>query len=126
VEFGFEQGCVRSRVVIGGADLGVGNFREGTPQHIEPWMQADVYERSKPSVRVSSVVDSVGFGITQDPNPAFLTCKNSGRAGNFTQICHESYNQINHFDPSSSLTLGRVLTTTDKRRSNHEQSGNRT
>jgi len=44
----------------------VANFREGQLQHIEPGMHADVYVLSKPSVRFSGVVDSVGFGVTPD------------------------------------------------------------
>jgi membrane fusion protein, multidrug efflux system len=44
----------------------VANFREGQLQHIEPGMRADVYVLSKPNVRFSGVVDSVGFGVTPD------------------------------------------------------------
>src|SRR5579859_4495870 len=44
----------------------VANFREGQLQHIEPGMRADVYVMSKPNVRFSGVVDSVGFGVTPD------------------------------------------------------------
>jgi membrane fusion protein, multidrug efflux system len=44
----------------------VANFREGQLQHIEPGMRADVYVLSKPDVRFSGVVDSVGFGVTPD------------------------------------------------------------
>ena len=44
----------------------VANFREGQLQHIVPGMRADVYVLSKPSVRFSGVVDSVGFGVTPD------------------------------------------------------------
>jgi len=44
----------------------VANFREGQLQHIVPGMQADVYVLSKPNVRFSAVVDSVGFGVTPD------------------------------------------------------------
>lgn len=46
----------------------IGNFREGQLQHITPGMHADVYVLSKPSVRFSGVVDSVGFGVTPDPD----------------------------------------------------------
>ncbi len=42
----------------------IGNFREGTLQHIAPRMPADVYVLSKPNVRFSGVVDSIGFGVT--------------------------------------------------------------
>jgi multidrug efflux system membrane fusion protein len=44
----------------------IGNFREGTLRHIAPGMRADVYVLSKPEVRFSGVVDSVGFGVTPD------------------------------------------------------------
>ena len=46
----------------------IGNFREGQLQHIAPGMRADVYVMSKPNVRFSGVVDSVGFGVTPDPD----------------------------------------------------------
>jgi membrane fusion protein, multidrug efflux system len=46
----------------------VGNFREGQIPHIAPGMRADVYVLSRPSVRFSGVVDSVGFGVTPDPD----------------------------------------------------------
>jgi len=44
----------------------VANFREGQLQHIAPGMRADVYVLSKPNVRFSGVVDSIGFGVTPD------------------------------------------------------------
>jgi len=44
----------------------VANFREGQLQHIVPGMQADVYVLSKPNVRFSAVVESIGFGVTPD------------------------------------------------------------
>src|SRR5271168_2221292 len=44
----------------------VANFREGQLQHIAAGMQADVYVMSKPDVRFTGVVDSVGFGVTPD------------------------------------------------------------
>lgn len=46
----------------------IGNFREGQLLHISPGMHADVYVLSKPNVRFSGVVDSVGFGVTPDPD----------------------------------------------------------
>ena len=46
----------------------IGNFREGQLQHIAPGMRADVYVMSKPNERFSGVVDSVGFGVTPDPD----------------------------------------------------------
>ena len=46
----------------------IGNFREGELQHIVPGMRADVYVLSKPSLRFTGVVDSVGFGVTPDPD----------------------------------------------------------
>lgn len=44
----------------------VANFREGQLQHISPGMKADVYVMSKPNVRFTGVVDSIGFGVTPD------------------------------------------------------------
>lgn len=44
----------------------IGNFREGNLQKITPGMRADVYVLSKPDVRFSGVVDSIGFGVTPD------------------------------------------------------------
>src|SRR5712671_5668258 len=44
----------------------IGNFREGTLQHIVPGMPADVYVLSKPNVRFPGIVDSIGFGVTPD------------------------------------------------------------
>jgi membrane fusion protein, multidrug efflux system len=44
----------------------VANFREGQLQHIAPGMRADVYALSRPNVRLSGVVDSIGFGVTPD------------------------------------------------------------
>jgi multidrug efflux system membrane fusion protein len=46
----------------------IGNFREGELQHIVPGMKADVYVLSKPNLRLSGVVDSVGFAVTPDPD----------------------------------------------------------
>jgi multidrug efflux system membrane fusion protein len=46
----------------------IGNFREGQLQRIAPGMPADVYVLSKPNVRFAGVVDSVGFGVTPDPD----------------------------------------------------------
>jgi multidrug efflux system membrane fusion protein len=45
----------------------IGNFRESQLQHIVAGMPADVYVMSKPNVRLSGVVDSIGFGVTPDP-----------------------------------------------------------
>jgi membrane fusion protein, multidrug efflux system len=45
----------------------IGNFREGELPHIRPGMRADVYVLSRPTVRFSGVVDSLGFGVTPDP-----------------------------------------------------------
>jgi multidrug efflux system membrane fusion protein len=46
----------------------IGNFREGQLSAIKPGMRADVYVLSRPDVRFSGVVDSVGFGVTPDPD----------------------------------------------------------
>jgi membrane fusion protein, multidrug efflux system len=46
----------------------IGNFREGQLSHIKPGMRADVYILSKPNIRFTGIVDSVGFGVTPDPD----------------------------------------------------------
>jgi membrane fusion protein, multidrug efflux system len=46
----------------------IGNFREGQLQQIRRGMPADVYVLSKPNERFSGVVDSLGFGVTPDPD----------------------------------------------------------
>jgi membrane fusion protein, multidrug efflux system len=46
----------------------IGNFREGQLKRISPGMPADVYVLSKPNVRFTGVVDSIGFGVTPDPD----------------------------------------------------------
>jgi multidrug efflux system membrane fusion protein len=46
----------------------IANFREGQLKSITPGMRADVYVLSKPSARFSGVVDSIGFGVTPDPD----------------------------------------------------------
>ena len=46
----------------------IGNFREGQLKRISPGMRAEVYVLSKPSVRFTGVVDSIGFGVTPDPD----------------------------------------------------------
>jgi membrane fusion protein, multidrug efflux system len=46
----------------------IGNFREGQLRRITPGMKADVYVLSKPNLRFSGVVDSIGFGVTPDPD----------------------------------------------------------
>ena len=46
----------------------VGNFREGQLERITPGMKADIYVLSKPNLRFSGAVDSVGFGVTPDPD----------------------------------------------------------
>ena len=44
----------------------VANFREGQLQQVQPGMKADVYVMSKPNLRFSGIVDSIGFGVTPD------------------------------------------------------------
>lgn len=46
----------------------IGNFREGQLKRIAPGMHADVYVLSRPDLRFSGVVDSIGFGVTPDPD----------------------------------------------------------
>jgi membrane fusion protein, multidrug efflux system len=46
----------------------IGNFREGQLKRVVPGMPADVYVLSQPNLRFSGVIDSVGFGVTPDPD----------------------------------------------------------
>lgn len=46
----------------------IGNFREGQLSHIKAGMRADVYVMSNPNIRFPGVVDSIGFGVTPDPD----------------------------------------------------------
>jgi membrane fusion protein, multidrug efflux system len=46
----------------------IGNFREGQLKRISPGMRAEVYVLSKPNVHFTGVVDSIGFGVTPDPD----------------------------------------------------------
>jgi membrane fusion protein, multidrug efflux system len=46
----------------------IGNFREGQLKRIAPGMKADVYVMSRPNLRFAGVVDSIGFGVTPDPD----------------------------------------------------------
>ncbi len=44
------------------------NFREGQLHHIRPGMHADLYLMSRPNERFRGVVDSIGYGVTPDPD----------------------------------------------------------
>jgi membrane fusion protein, multidrug efflux system len=44
------------------------NFREGQLRHIVPGMHADVYIVARPNKRFHGVVESIGFGVTPDPD----------------------------------------------------------
>jgi membrane fusion protein, multidrug efflux system len=44
------------------------NFREGQLRHIRPGMHASVYLMSRPNERFNGVVDSIGYGVTPDPD----------------------------------------------------------
>ena len=46
----------------------IGNFREGELKRIAPGMPADIYVLSNPTLRFSGVVDSIGFGVSPDPD----------------------------------------------------------
>jgi membrane fusion protein, multidrug efflux system len=46
----------------------VANFREGQIRHIRPGMRANIYLMSRPDERFTGVVDSIGFGVTPDPD----------------------------------------------------------
>lgn len=42
----------------------VGNFRESQLKYIRPGMKADLYVMSKPDVRFTGTVDSIGYGVS--------------------------------------------------------------
>lgn len=44
------------------------NFRETQLENIQPGFPADVYLMSKPDLRLNGVVESLGFGVTPDPD----------------------------------------------------------
>jgi len=46
----------------------IGNFREDKLHHITAGMRADVYVLARPDRRFSGVVESIGFGVTPDPD----------------------------------------------------------
>src|SRR6202453_1007909 len=46
----------------------VANFRETQLKHIQPGMTADVYVMSDSGLRLTGVVESVGYGVTPDPS----------------------------------------------------------
>jgi multidrug efflux system membrane fusion protein len=46
----------------------IANFREGQLRHIRPGMHASVYLMSRPNERFNGVVDSIGYGVTPDPD----------------------------------------------------------
>ena len=46
----------------------IGNFREDKLHHITPGMRADVYVLARPDRKFSGVVESIGFGVTPDPD----------------------------------------------------------
>jgi membrane fusion protein, multidrug efflux system len=46
----------------------IGNFREDKLHHITPGMRADVYVLARPDRRFSGIVESIGFGVTPDPD----------------------------------------------------------
>jgi membrane fusion protein, multidrug efflux system len=46
----------------------IGNFREDKLHHITPGMPADVYVLARPDRKFSGVVESIGFGVTPDPD----------------------------------------------------------
>jgi membrane fusion protein, multidrug efflux system len=46
----------------------IGNFREDKLHRITPGMRADVYVLARPDRRFSGVVESIGFGVTPDPD----------------------------------------------------------
>src|SRR5262245_471804 len=46
----------------------IGNFREDKLHHITPGMRADVYVLARPDRKFSGIVESIGFGVTPDPD----------------------------------------------------------
>jgi multidrug efflux system membrane fusion protein len=44
------------------------NFRETQLKHVQPGMTADVYVMSDAGLRLTGVVESVGYGVTPDPS----------------------------------------------------------
>jgi multidrug efflux system membrane fusion protein len=44
------------------------NFREGQLRHVRPGMNAYLYLMSRPNERFRGVVDSIGYGVTPDPD----------------------------------------------------------
>ena len=84
----------------------VGNFREGQLKRIVPGMRADVYVLSKPNVRFSGVVDSIGFGVT--PNPDVIGNLQSGlpdvqRTLNWVQLASRYPVRIRVVNPTADL-----------------------
>jgi membrane fusion protein, multidrug efflux system len=46
----------------------IANFREDKLHHITPGMRADVYVLARPDRKFPGVVESIGFGVTPDPD----------------------------------------------------------
>jgi multidrug efflux system membrane fusion protein len=46
----------------------IANFRETQLKHVQPGMYADVYILSAPRLRLSGVVESIGYGVSPDPS----------------------------------------------------------
>ncbi|MGB6869182.1 MAG: biotin/lipoyl-binding protein [Acidobacteriaceae bacterium] len=46
----------------------IANFRETQLRHVQPGMIADVYRMSDPGIRLSGVVESIGYGVIPDPS----------------------------------------------------------
>jgi multidrug efflux system membrane fusion protein len=46
----------------------IANFRETQLKHVQPGMYADVWVMSAPRLRLTGVVESIGFGVTPDPS----------------------------------------------------------
>jgi membrane fusion protein, multidrug efflux system len=44
------------------------NFRETQLKYIQPGMTADVYLMSDPGLRLTGIVESIGYGVTPDPS----------------------------------------------------------
>jgi len=46
----------------------IANFRETQLKHVQPGMSADVWVMSAPNLRLTGIVESIGFGVTPDPS----------------------------------------------------------
>lgn len=83
---------------------------EGQLKRIFPRIRTDVYVLSKPIVRFAGVVDSVGFGVTPEPNVIGRLEPGKGRASSRNEYrgnyCH-SYHDVSLSGWITTITMGR-------------------